>query len=173
MFANNAILCPRKNDVEYINSLILKRMAGESKTYLSKDTIAVHNRRPLSVHAADAAIDRVNQLTPGNLPSHKLELKVGFPVSITRNICIPNGLCNGTRGQILKMNQLTATVKVTTGPAAGSIVLIGPVRNEHGTQKNFKGTAFDRLQLPLRPCAAMTINRGQGMFLLDRCFLDR
>src|SRR5689334_11786080 len=98
-------------------------MAGEMKTYTGIDTITIPRRNAFSVHAHDAALETVHELTPGNLPPFKLQCKVGAPMIITRNLSFENGLCNGTRVQVMQMNGDNLTCKVLTGPATNQIVM--------------------------------------------------
>jgi ATP-dependent DNA helicase PIF1 len=60
-----------------------------------------------SYPSADSAVDTDNpdmypieflhSLTPSDLPPHKLDLKVGVPVTLLRNIDPGDGLASGTR----------------------------------------------------------------------------
>ncbi|KAI8557901.1 hypothetical protein RHMOL_Rhmol04G0046900 [Rhododendron molle] len=44
----------------------------------------------------------LNSLDPTGLPPFKLELKVGCPIILLRNIAPKDGLCNGTRMMVVK-----------------------------------------------------------------------
>jgi len=78
---------------------------------------------------------------------------------LIRNIDVQNGLCNGTRLQIVATTEYNLLCKILTGPRAGKEVLLPKVKFEHGTGKNHRGMRFSRLQFPLRLCFAMTINK--------------
>jgi hypothetical protein len=122
------------------------------------------------VHAADDCIENIQKQTPANLPPHRLPLKEGAIVMMTKNYCIPFGLANGTRLQIREMHDSYVKAQILTGPRAKSIVEIPRVKYTHGDKPGYRGTAFSRVQFPLRLAFAMTTNRAQGQ-TLNRCGL--
>ena len=77
---------------------------------------------------------------------------------LLRNLDAPK-LCNGTKLVVKKLmlHVIEATI-LTEGPSAGKDVFI-PRIPMIPTDLPFK---FKRLQFPLRPCFAMTINKSQG-----------
>ncbi|KAG5544316.1 hypothetical protein RHGRI_016912 [Rhododendron griersonianum] len=44
----------------------------------------------------------LNSLDPTGLPPFKVELKVGCPIILLRNIALKDGLCNGTRMMVVR-----------------------------------------------------------------------
>ena len=126
--------------------------------------------RGLRVHAADDCLENIHKQTPGNLPPHRLPLKVGAIVMMTRNYCIPFGLANGTRLQILELHDSYVKARILTGPRAKFVVEIPRVTYTHGNKPGYRGTAFTRVQFPFRLAFAMTNNRAQGQ-TLTRCGL--
>lgn len=94
------------------------------------------------------------------VPSHKLRLKVGVPVLLMRNLEAPR-LCNGTRLQITKLGRNIIRAIIMTGIAKGEEVLI-PRIPMIPTDLPFQ---FKRIQFPLKPAFAMTINKAQGQTL--------
>lgn len=87
-----AILTPKNDYVDVINSTIMSQFPGEAVEYLSADTTEKHTE---SEH--QYPIEFLNSLSAGGLPPHKLILKPGSPIILLCNIHPSSGLCNGTR----------------------------------------------------------------------------
>lgn len=149
--------------MDELNELIMQKIDKPAQEYLSHDEILAGNPIEMLTNvAAHTRLEYVNTLRPGNLPPHKLKLKVGCIVMLTRNLSLDEGLCNGTRLQVLELWPQMLHCKILTGPKAGTKTLIGKARFEHGTKKSDRGIAFTRLQFPVRIAFAMTINKSQG-----------
>lgn len=86
-----------KNDiVNYINEYMSAMLPGEERTYISIDSPysdVMHSDRIDNVHS----VEFLNTISSPGLPSHKLNLKVGVPIMLLRNVDQVAGLCNGTR----------------------------------------------------------------------------
>ena len=81
----------------------------------------------------------------------------------TRNLNQAAGLCNGTRLVIKKIHTRLIEAMITIGTYKGKIVLLprlALIPNE--TDLPFQ---FERIQFPIRPCFAMSINKAQGQTL--------
>jgi len=80
---------------------------------------------------------------------------------LIRNLDVTQGLCNGTRMQIVKLSSDNLHCRVLTGPRAGAmrVVLIPRVKFEYGKGRHHRGLKFRRIQFPVRLCFAMTINK--------------
>ncbi|GFS08031.1 ATP-dependent DNA helicase PIF1 [Elysia marginata] len=75
----------------------------------------------------------------------------------------PPELINGTRCVVVNCSPNVAEVEITVGAHKGKRHFIPRIPVEPtDTQLPFK---FQRSQLPLRPCFAMTINKAQGLTL--------
>ncbi|GFX46663.1 ATP-dependent DNA helicase [Trichonephila clavipes] len=68
-------------------------------------------------------VEFLNSLDLSEVPSHKLELKVGVPVLLMRNLDAPR-LCNGTRLRITELGRHIVKTTILTGEAKGDNVLI-------------------------------------------------
>jgi len=55
---------------------------------------------------------------------HCLKLKVGVPVMLLKNIDKVNGLCNGTRLQVIDLGKNVIGAKVITGKNIGDKIFI-------------------------------------------------
>jgi len=64
-------------------------------------------------------MEYLNSLTPSGMPKNKLELKVGVPVLLLRNLNPAQGLCNGTRIIVTGLE-----AKIITGDQAGQSVFL-------------------------------------------------
>jgi ATP-dependent DNA helicase PIF1 len=76
---------------------------------------------------------------------------------LLRNIRPAAGLCNGTRLQVVRLDKYIIVAKVLTGPGKGEHAMIPRIRLSDSLGKfPFK---LQRLQFPVRPAFAMTINK--------------
>jgi len=155
--------------VNIFNEEISKRLPGPERIYISLDRIMTNN--PFStltnIAASSTTLEYVHTMSPGNMPPHKLILRAGSIVMLTRNLSLAEGLCNGTRLQVLRMFDEMLECRILTGPKAGKTTFINKSRFEHGMKKKDKGVAFSRLQFPIRLAFAMSINKAQGMLDLQ------
>ena len=81
---DRAILAPKNSVVDSINASLLAEMDGVAKTYLSIDSVCDPDE------AVAFPTELLNSLNISGLPPHKLELKIGAPVMLLRNIGILN-----------------------------------------------------------------------------------
>jgi len=136
---------------EEINNIILKKVNGNSRDYLSIDTVL----------STDDAIpypqEFLNDLNPSGFSPHKLKLKIGSTIMLLRNLQPPN-LCNGTRLQIRAMRDNIIEAIILAGPANGKIAFI-PRISMIPTDLPFQ---FKRLLFSITVFFAITINKSQG-----------
>jgi hypothetical protein len=162
----NAILCPTNDAVFRINDYILKKLEGIERVYKSNDTVDADSKDSHSQYAADQCLESINHQIPSGMPPHVLKLKEGSSVMLIRNLDIQQGLCNGTRLQIVKMYDNFLKCRILTGSRdADETVLIPKVRFEYGKKEGELGVKWSRIQYPIRPAFAMTINKAQGQTL--------
>ena len=77
---DGCIYTPLNRDVHIINTICLGKFPGDSKTYLSADSILEDD------HKEAVPSEYLNAMTPSGLPDHHLTLKVGAPVMLLRNL---------------------------------------------------------------------------------------
>ena len=154
-----AILAPTGESVEKVNQYLLSSIEGEEKEYLSCDS-ACKSDEDNDVEAEWLTTEFLNEVKCSGLPNHKLVLKVGVPVMLLRNVDQPSGLCNGTRLIDTKLYQNVIGAIIVTGRQRGDKVFIA--RMNLIPQDSGLPFKFERRQLPLRICYAMTINKSQG-----------
>uniref|UniRef100_A0A183C066 ATP-dependent DNA helicase n=1 Tax=Globodera pallida TaxID=36090 RepID=A0A183C066_GLOPA len=164
--ADNAILCPTNNDVQYINNLALDRMSGNATDYMSIDE-PLETVEDNNTFRADFNMEAVHNEMPSGIPPHKLKLKVGTPIMLLRNLDVHQGLCNGTRLQVMRMSDDNLFCRILTGPRAdvNQTIVLPRIKFEYGRGRNHRGLRFQRLQFPVRACFAMTVNKAQGQTL--------
>jgi ATP-dependent DNA helicase PIF1 len=99
-----------------------------------------------------------NSLEPTGIPPRNLQLKVGVPIMLLRNLDLPPELCNGTRLCLKNLYSHLIEATILTGCAKGRDVFI--------PQIPFIPTDlpldFRRIQFPVRLAFAMSINKAQG-----------
>ncbi|XP_010480907.2 PREDICTED: ATP-dependent DNA helicase PIF1-like [Camelina sativa] len=161
IFQERAILAPRNDDVNTINQIMLDKLPGEEKSFLSCDSID-----PTDLDSVDNPVftpDFLNSIKISGLPNHNLRLKVRAPIMLLRNLDPKGGLCNGTRLQITQMADHVLEAMVITGDRSGDLVLIPQTFiKPSDTKLPFK---MRRRQFPIALAFAMTINKSQGQSL--------
>jgi hypothetical protein len=78
---------------------------------------------------------------------------------LIKNLDVTQGLCNGTRMQILSARDFTLRCRLLTGTRAGTEVLIPKIMFTYGDEPSQRGMKFTRLQFPVRLCFGMTVNK--------------
>ena len=150
--AGRAILAPKLKDVEEINKILFKRFPSE------KDVIyQSFNKVIIQADATKYPVEFLEKLNPSGVPPHILHLKEGMPIMLMRNLDPPR-LCNGTRMKILKLHQNVIEAKIIVGDYTGEEVFIPRIPL---IPTGF-GFDFKRIQFPVKPCFAMSINKAQG-----------
>ncbi|XP_071740567.1 uncharacterized protein [Rutidosis leptorrhynchoides] len=90
-----AIVYPKNDAADTINSLIVDMVDGPVTTYYSYDTATPRGNDSGAAELLYPA-EYLNTLNYPGLPPHDLHLKKGVPAILLRNINIAGGLCNGT-----------------------------------------------------------------------------
>jgi len=154
MWTNRAILTPKNDDVDHINSIVMERLPGDMHVYRSADSIIDDD------NAAVVPVEFLNTLNVSGLPPHMLELKVNSPIILLRNLHPSAGLCNGTRLLCKAFNSRVIDAEIISGSRVGDRVFIPRMcllPSDSGLP-----FAFQRRQFPVKTCFAMTINKSQS-----------
>lgn len=149
-----AILAPKNNAVNAINTQLLQQLLGNAHCYKSVDTV------PDQTQVVNYPKEFLNSLEPPGVPPHCLSLKVGAPIMLLRNLDPPR-LYNGTRLAVKKLMPHVIEAAILSGCGKGEDVLI-PRIPIIPTDMPFE---FKRLQFPIRLSFAMSINKSQGQTL--------
>jgi hypothetical protein len=152
------ILSARNDDVSAINTAALNIFLGYTVTYFAADKLCTDE--------TDNGINMqypnefLNALNPSGLPLFKLDLKVGCPIMLLRNIAPKDGLCNGTRLMVMKCAKHVIEAQILTGDKNGNLVFIPRISlTPSSSEMPIKMT---RRQFPVRLAYAMTMNKSQG-----------
>ncbi|XP_071739625.1 uncharacterized protein [Rutidosis leptorrhynchoides] len=108
-------------------------------------------------------VEFLNKLNFPGVPPHKLKLKIGQPIMLLQNLCPSAGMCNGIRLIIIDLQKFVLQARIITGSHIGKTVII-PRIVLTSTQSKWP-FVMQRIQFPVKPCYAMTINKSQGQSL--------
>jgi ATP-dependent DNA helicase PIF1 len=122
------ILAPKNTNVDEVNNAILESLFEESHTYLSANSLTPIEEG-VSVVAGVSMdslypVEFLNILQFSGIANHELELKVGVPILLLRNLNQSIGLCNGTRLIVKKLGQHVIEAKIITGKNVDKRVFI-------------------------------------------------
>ncbi|PAN34481.1 hypothetical protein PAHAL_6G096000 [Panicum hallii] len=160
--AQRSIVCPVNTIIDEINNFMLDKVPGCAREYLSFDSIANSSEQPSDFQMLYPP-EFLNSIILNNFLQHRLDLKIGVPVVLLRNINQSIGLCNGTRLLIERFGDRLLEGTIMTGNHVGHSVCI-PKIVLNGTSPKWPFT-LQRRQFPVRVCSAMTINKCQGQML--------
>ncbi|XP_058789055.1 ATP-dependent DNA helicase PIF1-like [Phymastichus coffea] len=156
-----AILSARNVDVDEMNNKITNLLdINTERIYTGIDTTENCDNGELEEVLLP---EYLNSLNPPNFPPHKLRLRQFCMVILVRNISISEGLCNGTRLQILDFSNHLLKCKILTGDnKRNNIIYLNRITLYCENQYPF---TFKRRQFPIILAFAITINKAQGQTL--------
>jgi ATP-dependent DNA helicase PIF1 len=162
-----SILAPKNIDVDEVNNVILKSLSEELHMYLSADSFApTEEGANVAVGVSMDSlylVEFLNILQFNGIANHKLELKVGVPILLLRNLNQSIRLCNGTRLIVKRLGQHVIEAEIITGNNVDKRVFIPRIiMSPSGTDWPF---VLCRRQFLVRVAFAMTINKNQGKTL--------
>ena len=161
-FNDRAILAPTIEIVDQINTHMIEALPGEMHEFISCDSVCKSSYDSYNIEQLYTT-EFLNTITGSGLPPHKLNLKVGTPVMLLRNIDQEAGLCNGTRLRVSKLGQMVIEGITLNGSKPNEKVLLHRMdMNPTESRWPFK---LQRRQFPITLSFAMTINKSQGQSL--------
>ncbi|CAN0900839.1 ATP-dependent DNA helicase PIF1 [Linum grandiflorum] len=159
---SRAIVAPTNHDVTLINDYILTQLPGDTKVYLSADTLTTTGSNQTELEM-QYPTEFLNGLSFNGMPEHELHFKQYIIVMLLRNLNPAAGLCNGTRILITHLGNNVIRGLIVGGTFEGTVAIIPRIVLDY-TDPNWPFT-LKRRQYPLRPCYGMTINKSQGQTL--------
>ena len=109
--------------------------------------------------AVQYTVEFLNSLDLTGIPPHILKLKIGSPIMVLRSMEPPK-TTNGTRCAVTRLHQNLIEATISCGPYKGEVVLLPKILLvPSDSELPFQ---FRRLQFPVKPCFAMTVNKSQG-----------
>nr|GEY08321.1 DNA helicase [Tanacetum cinerariifolium] len=117
-----AIVC-QKNETADIIVQVLSLLDEPVRVYLSSDEATPHGDDGGETDLMYPN-EYLNSLNFAGLPPHKLELKVGAPIILLRNLNLTNGICNGTRMIVTQLLSKVIEVQIITGTCVSEKVFL-------------------------------------------------
>ena len=154
-----AILSPLNANVDKANEIVLARLPGELVTYLSVDSLTEDEQN--AENGPPIPVEVLNHIDVSGIPSHQIQVKVGAPVVLMRNLDAPR-VVNGTLCTVLRAAPNVLELSIATGAARGEILFLPRLPLMVSAVDSGIGRPFRRLQFPVKVAFAMTINRCQG-----------
>ncbi|OWZ23032.1 LOW QUALITY PROTEIN: Helitron helicase [Phytophthora megakarya] len=114
--ADITILMPKTTDVIAISKLILKRSLEKFSNSCRVDGDDELQRQE---HGDLYPLEFLNNISLSGMPPHKLNLIVGTPVMLIRNLNTKEGLCNGARLRIVQLRPNCMASALMSGDFAG------------------------------------------------------
>src|SRR5271156_695035 len=158
-FLDRTILCGKNDDVDELNAEILGLFPGAEHVCNSADSVVTENE---ASGFQPYPTEFLNSLTASGLPLSRLSLKVGCPLMLLCNLDPLQGLCNGTRLILVKIQRHVLECRIISGDQrfSGKHVLIPRLILEPNNKS--LPIPLRCRQFPVRLAFAMTINKSQG-----------
>ncbi|XP_058761557.1 uncharacterized protein LOC131634946 [Vicia villosa] len=111
---SRAILASTIEIVDEINDYITNLLPGDEKEFLSSDIIdrSEANENEAFEHLTP---EFLSCLKTSSLPNHCLKLKIGKTIMLIRNLDQSEGLCNGTRLTVTRLENHVIEAKIISG----------------------------------------------------------
>jgi ATP-dependent DNA helicase PIF1 len=135
-------LLTRKHEVEARNAQKLARLPGAAITIVAQD------------------VGRTELLDKASPVRARISLKIGAQVLLMKNISVAEGLCNGTRGEVIRFTLRDEPIVYFA--SANKTLLVEP---ETWSVRLGATVVATRSQVPLELAWAVSVHKSQGMSL--------
>ena len=159
-FASRAILTLRNDIVADLNDSILNKLQGDSHILNSVDQIENGTAQERGDFLPP---EFLRTLQTPSLPPSQLQLKLGAPVILMRNLYPKLCLCNGTRLRLTHISRTCLEGKILGGEFDGETRLVPRILLN--TTEGELPWIVSSKQFLIRLCFAMTVNKSQGQSL--------
>jgi ATP-dependent DNA helicase PIF1 len=151
------ILLPLNKDVKQMNALVTSKLPGVPTTSRSINLPDPDGYDSLPKEC-------LNKVLVSGLPEHLINLKIGMPIVISRNLYPNKGVCNGSRLIVIEIGTGHIVGQLLSGLFKGDEVMIPKIKLHQKGSVN-SALSFYRYQFPLSLAFAMSINKIQGQTL--------
>uniref|UniRef100_A0AC34FI22 ATP-dependent DNA helicase n=1 Tax=Panagrolaimus sp. ES5 TaxID=591445 RepID=A0AC34FI22_9BILA len=157
-FASKAIISTLNSEVDAYNDKVIDLLDPETeKVYQAIDRVeAVGGEGESFAYAPE----HFESIRPNGFPAYNLRLRENTVVMLMRNLSIKEGLCNGTRMLVKKLERNIIIAEKLTNVKEGEdpIVMIPRITllDESSLYHVY------RKQFPIRPAFALTVHKSQG-----------
>jgi hypothetical protein len=146
-----AILAPVNDTVDSLNDYILGKFTGATEVLHSVDSANVNRQHP-GEH--EVPIEMLQSLQLASIPPAKLQVWLGCPLIVMRNLSIKRGLCNGTQVMLTGIRQQVLQVQLPDGRYK-----MIPRINFISEERSMPWVLYRR-QFPVKLAFAMTITKA-------------
>jgi len=172
--SQRAILTTKNATMREVNDLITERLPGESRTYLSADTIDMAELcdEDGDAHGLHDALttEFLNTLDHNGAPPHELTVKKGMVLILLRNLSRRDGLMNNSKVELIAFSKKYLRVRTLHADPQRRRTYAIP-RIDFTWKLPRCGVAVKRRQFPVLPAYAVTFNKSQGQ-TLQKVVLD-
>jgi ATP-dependent DNA helicase PIF1 len=163
-FMQHSIFAPKNINIDEVNNAILKLLSKESHMYLSANSLTPTEEGESVVAGVSMEslypVEFLNTLQFNSIANHELELKVGVPILLLRNLNQSIGLCNGTKLIVKRFGQRVIEAEIIKRNNVDKHVFI-PHINMSPSRTNWP-FVLRRRQFPIQVAFAIIINKSQG-----------
>ena len=145
-------------DVDMLNERAMKLFAGDEVVMKSFDSMEAGEETTRSA----VPLEVLHKQKPYGFPPHELTIKLHVPYMLTRNYDVTLGLCNGTIVIPVAATRNHVTVTVPKSNKALGNRQVNIPRIVFVPSDATASCYLRRVQFPLRPALAVTVNKVQG-----------
>jgi ATP-dependent exoDNAse (exonuclease V) alpha subunit len=157
-FLERTILSCKNDDVDDLNQTILAKFPGNERVLMSADSVVLE--AGVDTDFQPYPVEFLNSLKTSGLPLAQLALKIGCPLMLLRNLDPTNGLCNGTRMILVRIQSRVLECRILGGRHKGHTAFIPRISLEPSNEE--LPIKLRRTQFPVRLAFSMTVNKSQG-----------